>query len=416
MSHPDGLLDPALQQGHPPAGTAADAGHHPGDYSHPADYPHAPAPAPATGHHAQGGHSIQDIQASQILSHFQFAPAGSAAGGSLPPAHAAATGLDSAAGGGQGTTGGPQQSLPSATGPAFDPYAVFTSSGVQPGDGPIDGSGGGAGPLAGGHPHHAQAHGHLQPHQQQQQQLASDFGAFDAPQQLQHSHQQVPGGLQAQTYGSTGGPSTGARNGHFLQHHHQQPLDQTLNKRPYDTLAAPLVHTTTDDTGAGTESDGNDADVDDIHDLTYLRREVKRLRRALRHSALPAIGLEASGGPAAYGHGLASQQADYYGSSAPSIGVAGSLVAETSAVGARRSGNVGGRRSKKVDDLDEEEKRKRNALTGKRETTPRHHALNVRPSCCFPFDLEARLLSPAPSFRIVFMLVGADTPPSLTGP
>ena len=365
MSHSDGLLDPTLQQGHlsseaGAAPAAPDDRHHP-DYSPLATAAAVPLPPATGGQHAQGGHSIQDIQASQILSHFQFAPAGSVAGGSMQP-HAAPNGLEIAAGPLQQQ----QQQHPSTAGPPFDPYAVYAATNVQPSDGTAENNADGGVSQLGSIPSH-QAHAHGHPQQQQQQQLGPDFGAY-----VSFTHQQQgPGGLQAQSYPSTAGPSSGARNGPYLQHP-QPMLDSALNKRSYETFA--------DDGGAaaGSESDGNDADIDDIHDVTYLRREVKRLRRALRQSAVPPVVESGSSGS----QGFAPQQvaADYYAPIAPaSLGIAGGLVAETSAAGARRSGNGGGRRPKKVEELDEEEKRKRNALTGKRETTPRHHALNVRP-------------------------------------
>lgn len=356
MSLSDGLLDPALQQEAAATGGADDVGHHL-EFSHPL------SPTAATVGGVPGGHSIQDIQASQILSHFQFAPAGSVSGASLPPlVPAAAAELDTVGSGGGGieAAGSQQQSAVMAS-QAFDPYAAFTSPGLQPGDGAIESSTtGGVSQLGGTSSHLAQPHGPGQ----QQQHLASDYSTFDGSQQLQSPHQQ--------SYASAGA-LTGTRNGQFL--HQQQPLDPALNKRPYNTFTG--SHAGDDGTG-GTESDGNDADVDDIQDVAYLRREIKRLRRALRHS-LPSVGGLDSGNQSAYGHGIGPPQPDYYTSAAPPAGITGGLVAETSAAGAKRAGKAGGRRAKKVDETDEEEKRKRNALTGKRETTPRHHALNVRP-------------------------------------
>lgn len=349
MTHPDSVLDPVLQ------------------------------PTPAR----PGHHSIQDIQASQILSHFQFAPAGSPAAAQAQAQAGIGTSGGPAGGGSSSSINGGGASVADGGQQQQQQQAVFDQFAAFPAVGDVVGSDGTGSASVAGEP---QGVG-LAHHPSVGVELGNHL-AYDPVQRYQggrHAQQQQQQQARAQGYGFHPhqlGP------GHQQQHlpaaiHHAPPPpqhDPTL-KRPFETYAG------ADDGGPAGDSDPNDADVDEVQDLAFLRREVKRLRRALRHGGL------APPTPTATSHLHAQvvqhQQQNlhlhappppdqvYYAPALAAPDVSGPVAESSSAAAARRTSGAA-RKNKKADELDEDEKRKRNALTGKRESTPRHHALNVR--------------------------------------
>lgn len=315
MSHPDHALDPSLQ---------------------PHIQPHNPQPRRLPVQQ-QRSHSFADLQASQILSHFQYAP-NQAGDGHLQQQQQPALHQQQLQGG---------QSFEDFAGFEGEVGDVIPSEGYDPES----------------HLQHQQHHEQQTAHRQQPQ-LAQQ-GSSD--QHLQH--------LQAQPSVFASPSSLTQRVSDPSPSSQHQPLQVPTSfpaepsglKRPYDP-PAPRPY-------EEVEEDQEDTDVDEVDDVDYLRREVKRLRRELRTAQEQAVAQTVSSRTA-----TSKSKADAKGTK--------------SASGAAKRG----RKSKSAAaEVDEEEKKKVNALTGKRETASRQDALFVR-SLSLAFDLS---LAPADLDRVL---------------